>query len=321
MKNKALSFLKNQMILCLLIVFIIILAILRPSFVSINNIKNVLIDASIYGVAALAMTIAIITGAFDLSMAANFAWGQIFFCYLLNAWGDTAGGILGAFLCTVLSTAAIGALNGTIIVKTGISAWICTMSMNYVIKGWCLVFTGSDMIATDNQFVYNFGKGTFLGISYLTYIFIAVAVIAYLVMRFTQYGRNLYATGGNAVAAQLAGVNVDLHRFSTFVILGFAAGLAGCMYVCLIRAGSVLYGTDLALTCIAATVVGGTPLSGGRGGVHRTVIGILLLYVMYKGLGFLRLAGYINTMVRGIVLLLVVFIDAFMTQSGTKKTK
>ena len=321
MKNKALSFLKNQMIICLLIVFIIILAILRPSFVSINNIKNVLIDASIYGVAALAMTIAIITGAFDLSMAANFAWGQIFFCYLLNAWGDTAGGILGAFLCTVLSTAAIGALNGTIIVKTGISAWICTMSMNYVIKGWCLVFTGSDMIATDNQFVYNFGKGTFLGISYLTYIFIAVAVIAYLVMRFTQYGRNLYATGGNAVAAQLAGVNVDLHRFSTFVILGFAAGLAGCMYVCLIRAGSVLYGTDLALTCIAATVVGGTPLSGGRGGVHRTVIGILLLYVMYKGLGFLRLAGYINTMVRGIVLLLVVFIDAFMTQSGTKKTK
>ena len=89
MKNKALSFLKNQMILCLLIVFIIVLAILRPSFVSLNNIKNVLVDASIYGVAALAMTMAIITGAFDLSMAANFAWGQIFFCYLLNAWGDT----------------------------------------------------------------------------------------------------------------------------------------------------------------------------------------------------------------------------------------
>lgn len=321
MKTKALSFLKNQMILCLLIVFIIVLAILRPSFVSLNNIKNVLVDASIYGVAALAMTMAIITGAFDLSMAANFAWGQIFFCYLLNAWGDTPMGILGAFLCTVASTAAIGALNGTIIVKTGISAWICTMSMNYVIKGWCLVFTGSDMIKTENPFVVAFGKGTFLGISYLTYIFIAVAIIVYLIMRFTQYGRNLYATGGNAVAAQLAGVNVDLYRFSTFVILGFAAGLAGCMYVCLIRAGSVLYGTDLALTCIAATVVGGTPLSGGRGGVHRTVIGILLIYIMYKGLGFLRLAGYINTMVRGIVLLLVVFIDAFMTQSGTRKAK
>lgn len=313
------KFLKNQAIICLLVLFIIVLAIARPSFVSITNIKNVLIDASIYGVAALAMTIAIITGAFDLSMSANFAWGQIFFCYLLNAWGDTAIGILGAFVCTILSCALIGALNGAIIVKLDISAWICTMSMNYVIKGWCLVFTGSDMISTQNAFVTWFGKGTFLGLSYLTYIFIFVAVVAYVVMKYTQYGRNLYATGGNLVCASLAGINTNFHRFTTFVLVGLASGLAGCMYVCQIRAGSVLYGTDLALTCVAATVVGGTPLSGGKGGVHRTVIGILLIYVLYKGLGFLGLAGYVNTMVRGIVLLLVVSFDAFMTQSGTKR--
>lgn len=317
--KRAVKFVKNQAIACLLVIFIIVLAIMRPSFVSLYNIKNVLIDVSIYGVAALAMTMAIITGAFDLSMSANFAWGQIFFCFLLNNWGDTAGGILGAFLCTILSCMLIGALNGVIIVKTGISAWICTMSMNYIIKGWSLVFTGSDMIATKNAFVESFGKGTFLGISYLTYIFIAIAALVYVIMRYTSYGRNLYATGGNAVAAKLSGINTDFYRFTTFCITGLAAGIAGCMYVCLIRAGSVLYGTDLALTCVAATVVGGTPLSGGRGGVHRTVIGILLLYVMYKGLGFLNLAGYVNTMVRGIVLLLVVSFDAFMTQSGTKK--
>ena len=317
----ALKFVKNQMILCLLILFIIVLAIIRPSFVSLHNIKNVLIDASIYGVAALAMTMAIITGAFDLSMSANFAWGQIFFCFLLNNWGDTPIGILGAFLCAIVSCMLIGMLNGVIIVKTGISAWICTMSMNYIIKGWCLVFTDSDMIKTENPFIVAFGKGTFLGISYLTYIFIALAVLVYVIMKFTKYGRNLYATGGNAVAAKLAGINTDFHRFTTFGITGLAAGIAGCMYVCLIRAGSVLYGTDLALTCVAATVVGGTPLSGGRGGVHRTVIGILLIYIMYKGLGFLGLAGYVNTMVRGIVLLAVVGFDAFMTQSGTKRVK
>lgn len=315
------KFLKNQAIICLLVAFIIVLAIVRPSFISIANIKNVLVDASIYGVAAMAMTIAIITGAFDLSMAANFAWGQIFFCYLLNAWGETPLGILGAFLCTVLSCAAIGALNGAIIVKLDISAWICTMSMNYIIKGWCLVFTDSDMISTRNAFVTWFGKGTFLGLSYLTYIFIAVAIIAYLVMKYTQYGRNLYATGGNPVCAELSGINTKFYRFTTFVLVGLASGLAACMYVCVIRAGSVLYGTDLALTCVAATVVGGTPLSGGKGGVHRTVIGILLIYVLYKGLGFLGLAGYVNTMVRGLVLLLVVSFDAFMTQSGTKRTK
>ena len=98
------KFLKSQAILCLLALFIVFLAISRPSFVSPTNIKNVLMDASIYGVAAMAMTIAIITGAFDLSLSANFAWAQIFFCFLLNTWGDTAGGILLAFVCTLLST-------------------------------------------------------------------------------------------------------------------------------------------------------------------------------------------------------------------------
>ncbi len=315
------KFLKNQMVACLLLVFIVVLAISRPSFVSPTYIKAILIDTSIYGVAAIAMTIAIITGAFDLSMAANFAWGQIFFCYLLNAWGSTPMGILGACVCAILSCAAFGALNGALIVKLDISAWICTMSMNYAIKGFCLVFTKGDMIATANEFVANFGKGTFLGLSYLTYIFIAVAIIAFLVMRYTQFGRNLYATGGNAACAKLAGVNTDLCRFSTFVITGLAAGIAACMWVCQIRAGSVLYGTDLALTCVAATVVGGTPLSGGKGGVHRTVIGILLIYVLYQGLGFLGLDGWIQQMVKGLVLLLVVSFDAFITQSGTKRVK
>ena len=86
-----------------------------------------------------------------------------------------------------------------------------------------------DMIATDNAFVAGFGKGTFLGLSYLTYIFILVAIIAILVMKYTQFGRNLYATGGNAVAASLSGVNINFYRFIVFVILGFAAGLAASM--------------------------------------------------------------------------------------------
>ena len=95
-------------------------------------------------------------------------------------------------------------------------------------------------------------------------------------MTYTRFGRGLYATGGNMKAAELSGINVKLSRFSIFVILGFAAGISGAMFVCLMRAGSVLYGTDLALTCVAATVVGGTPLTGGKGSVLRTVVGIFI---------------------------------------------
>ena len=315
--KRVLRFLKEQTIVCLLLVFVLILAILRPSFVSANNIKNVLIDVSIYGVAAIAMTISIITGAFDLSLSSNFAWAQIFFCTLLNAW-TFRGGVFPAAICTILSCMLIGCINGLVVVKGKIPAFIATMGMNYAVKGWCLVFTDGQMVSTSNAAVTAFGKGTFLGLSYLTYVFIVVAVIASVVMRYTQFGRNQYATGGNIVCAQLCGIHVRFCKFIVFVILGFSAGLAGCMFVCLMRAGSVLYGTDLALTCVAATVVGGTPLSGGKGGVPRTVVGILLLYVIYKGLGFLGLAGYVNTMVKGILLLLVVSFDAFITQSGTK---
>ncbi|MFA5468610.1 MAG: ABC transporter permease [Sphaerochaetaceae bacterium] len=308
------KFVNDQPVLLLFLFFILLMVVIKPSFVSIRNVKNILIDVSIYGVSALAMTIAIITGAFDLSLSANFAWAQIFFCFLLNAWGDSPGAILAALLVMLLSTMLVGVLNGLIVVFLRVHAFIATMATGIILKGFSLVFTKGNMIRTTNPFIREMGKGTFLGLSYLTYIFIAFVVLAYFVMTYTRYGRGLYATGGNMKAAELSGINVKFTRFSIFVILGFAAGISGAMFVCLMRAGSVLYGTDLALTCVAATVVGGTPLTGGRGSVLRTVVGILLIYVLYKGLAFLGLQGYYNTMIRGIVLLTVVSIDAFMTR-------
>jgi len=180
------------------------------------------------------------------------------------------------------------------------------------------VFTGGNMISTSNAFVEWVGKSTFLGFSYLTYIFLFVVILMCFVMRYTRFGRALYATGGNYAAAKLSGINVKFSRFIIFAILGLAAGVSGAMFVCLMRAGSVLYGTDLSLTCVAATVVGGTPLTGGKGSVLRTVVGVLLIFVLYKGLAFLGLQGYYNTMIRGVVLLVVVAADAYMTRNRRK---
>lgn len=314
-KLSAKSMVQEHAISLLFIVFIGIMIAIKPNFVSLSNANNILIDVSIYGVSALAMTIAIITGAFDLSLAANFAWGQIFFCYLLNAWGSTSTGILGAFVVMLLSCTLIGCINGLIVVFGNIPPFIVTLGTMTIIRGGCLIFTGGNMISTSNELIKMIGKGTFLGVSYLTYAFAIIAIIAYLIMRFTKFGRNLYATGGNYRAAELSGVSVKLCRFSIFAILGFAAGLSAAMFVCLMRAGSVLYGTDLALTCVAATVIGGTPLSGGEGSVMKTVVGALLIFVLYKGLAFLGLQGYYNTMIRGVVLLVVVAGNAYMSST------
>ena len=308
--------LKQQPMVLLFLLFILVLATFKPSFLGLTNLKNVLIDVSIYGVSALAMTIAIITGAFDLSLAANFAWAQIFFCYLLNLLGGSPVGILASLAAVLLSCVVIGAVNGLVVVAGKVPPFIATLGMMTIVRGGCLLFTGGNMISTDNAFVTMIGKGTFLGFSYLTYVFAACVLLAFYLMKYTRFGRALYATGGNYQAAQLSGINVRFSQFSIFAILGLAAGISGAMFVCLMRAGSVLYGTDLSLTCVAATVVGGTSLTGGNGSVLRTVIGILLIYVLYQGLAFLGLQGYYNILVRGLVLLLVVSVDAYMARSG-----
>jgi len=313
-------FILQQPMITLFVFFTIFISILRPNFTRLQNLNNILIDASIYGVPALAMTIAIICGEFDLSLAANFAWAQIFFCYLLNRWGNSPIGVLCAFLVMVLSTIAFGCVNGLIVVKGKINSFITTLGMLTIIRGTCLVFTGGNMISTNNPLIISIGRGSILGISNLTYIFIIIAAVAFFVMRYTRFGRSLYATGGNYATAKIAGIPVEFNKFIIFAILGMSAGIGGAMFVCLMRAGSVLYGTDLSLTCVAATVIGGTPLTGGKGSVLKTVVGVLLIYVVYKALAFIGLQGYFNTMIRGLILLVVVFIDAFMTnrESGRK---
>lgn len=317
---KTRNFLQQQPLIVIFILFIIIIAILRPNFTRPQNLNNVLIDASIYGVPALAMTIAIICGEFDLSLSSNFAWAQIFFCFLLNKWGSAPIGSICAFLVMVTSCTAIGCVNGLVVVKGKIASFIATLGMLTIVRGICLVFTGSNMISTDNKIVESIGKGQILGLSNLTYIFILITGIAAFMMRYTRFGRSLYATGGNYATAQIAGIPVQFNKFIIFAILGFSAGIAGAMFICLMRAGSVLYGTDLALTCVAATVIGGTPLTGGKGNVLKTALGVLLIFVVYKALAFLGLQGYYNTMIRGLILLVVVFVDAFMVnrQDGRK---
>jgi len=308
------KFLQQQPMIVIFVLFIIAITFIKPNFTRLQNLNNVLIDASIYGVPALAMTIAIICGEFDLSLSSNFAWAQIFFCFLLNRWGSTLGGSFCALLVMLSSCTAIGCINGLVVVKGKIASFIATLGMLTIVRGICLVFTGSNMISTDNTFVERIGKGNFLGLSYLTYIFILITGIAAFIMRYTRFGRNLYATGGNYAAAQIAGISVQFNKFIVFAILGLSAGIGGAMFICLMRAGSVLYGTDLALTCVAATVIGGTPLTGGKGNTLKTAIGVLLIFVVYKALAFLGLQGYFNTMIRGLIILVVVFIDAYITQ-------
>jgi ribose/xylose/arabinose/galactoside ABC-type transport system permease subunit len=133
-------------------------------------------------------------------------------------------------------------------------------------------------------------------------------------MRKTKFGRNIYITGGNIKAAQLSGIPILFYKFIPFVIMGLCAAISGLMYCSRIYAGSATYGTDLAIYSVAAAVIGGTSLSGGSGGVAKTLVGLLVMSILFNAMTLLGVEGYFQQLVRGIVLITVIVMDAFINR-------
>jgi ribose transport system permease protein len=311
------KFVLEQPVFIIFLLFAIVIGILKPNFLALPNVKNLFLDISVYGVVACTMTIAIICGEFDLSATSTFIWSQILFCTLLNRWGSTVWGIIASFAVTLVSGIIIGSINGIIVTRLKVNSFITTMGMMVMVRGLALVFTDGNMVSTTNQFIAKMGTGTLLGIPYLIYIYVVFVAIAFYVMTYTRFGRNIYATGGNVNVAKLSGINPLFHKYMVFVIVGFASALAGIMLVSQVRAGSVQYGVDLSLTAVAATVIGGTALSGGNGSVVKTFFGMLVLGVLYKALIFLGLQAYYQNLIKGLVLVAVVAVDAYLSRSGS----
>jgi len=316
MKTKAvkrtslLEVLLDKSILFLLLLFILLMTVLKPSFLAWWNIQNILLDVSIYGVVACGMTILIICGEFDLSASSQYMWAQILFVSLLNATGSP---LLSAAV-TIVSGFLIGTINGLIVTRFRINSFITTLGTMTMIRGLCLVFTDGKMVSTKNEFISALGGARLLGLSSLTYIYILILIIISIILAYTNFGRRIYATGGNLEVANLAGINTRFYKTAGFSIMGILCGIAGIMLVAQLRAGSTQYGTDLALSCVAATVIGGTQLSGGAGNALRTALGMLIIVVLYKALVYLGLQAYYQNLAKGLVLIAVVMLDAFMSR-------
>ncbi|HWR10588.1 MAG TPA: ABC transporter permease [Rectinemataceae bacterium] len=309
-KARPLEIILDQTVLFLLFGFVIFMAFVKPSFLAWWNIQSILIDVSIYGVVACGMTILIIGGDFDLSASSQYMWAQILFVTLLNATNNPFISIA----LTLLSGFILGTINGLIVTRFRINSFITTLGTMTMIRGLCLVFTNGKMVSTLNPFIKRLGSAEFLGLSSLFYIYLSVLIIISLMLAYTNFGRRFYSTGGNLEVARLAGINTAFQKTAGFSIMGILCSIGGIMLVAQLRAGSTQYGTDLALTCVAATVIGGTQLSGGAGSALRTALGMLVIVVLYKALIYLGLQAYYQNLVKGLVLILVVMFDLFMTR-------
>jgi ribose transport system permease protein len=283
-------------IIVLGVVVFVYFALTTNHFFTGNNLLSMLSQNAEVGIAACAVTLTIISGNFDLSIGAIFALAGV-----LATWAAVHLGVWWCFPMALASGTVMGLLNGLVVAKLGINAFLATLASALVFAGIALGVTNGFLIQPKEgtEILTFIGQSKLAGVNYSTLIFVVVAVACQFVLAYTPFGRRLYGMGDNRVAARLAGVKIDRMVIATFVITGLACGLAGLIDVSFTGTGSASVGTDLALDAVAAVALGGTSIFGGTGAVWRTVMGVLVLGILSNGFDLAGLPQYWQHVVEG----------------------
>ncbi len=295
------------------------LAIGSPAFLTFQNVGNVLDRQAGILIVAAASTLVLIAGGIDLSVGATYMFTAVVCGTIIVKVGGVGGAVLG-ILAGVVAGLLVGLANGIITTYLKINPLIATLAMSFIILGATKLVSqfgkeGVGQIRVDFPEFRWLATTKPLGISLPTWIAFVVLVVLAVVLWRTTFGRYVYAAGGNAEAARLAGIRVNLVRIATFALTGLAAGLAGV--IDLARTPSVpendAIATTLTFTVLAGIVVGGTSILGGQGAIWRTVLGILFIAMLYNGFTLLRIDPLFQGIALGVLILLAVGFDAWST--------
>jgi ribose/xylose/arabinose/galactoside ABC-type transport system permease subunit len=309
--------------LIFLAILVIILSLLRPNFLSAFNLFNVMRQISFIGILAVGMTFVILTAGIDLSVGSLLAFASIVCASvakgsrsLLEGGVTDPGGtrVLLAALAAILVGLLIGLLQGSLVARAGIPAFIVTLGGLGAWRGATLLWSDGQPISSfSNDFKF-WGQGFIGPLPVPVIFFLAMVIIGQVVLKYTRYGRWIYALGGNPEASRLSGLNVKLLTTSVYVISGFCAGLAGFLLTSRLNSAEQVAGQGYELQAIAAVVIGGTSLFGGQGGMVGTLIGAMLIGVLNNGLVILNVSPYYQQIVIGAIIVLSVYIDQLAKQ-------
>lgn len=276
-----------------------------PFFLSVNNFLNIGSNISYIGIMAIAMTMVIVSGGFDLSVGAVVALTAVTVAKIHDLDVDIWIAVAAGFAIGPL----VGLANGLLVTKVGINPLITTLGTMSIVRGMAFVLTGGlTGTIVDSGFAY-IGRGEFYEIPVPLIILLIWFLIALVVMTSTRFGRDLYAIGGNPEASRLAGIPVDRRKIAVYVISGGAASVAGIVLASQLGAGAPQSAAGVELTVITAVILGGTSLSGGKGTVWGTMLGVFIMGVLNNGLALLRVSSFYQEVFRGAVLLLAVAVD------------
>lgn len=290
-----------------LFLIVIVITILNPSFMTTDNVLNILRQVSISALIAFGMTFVILTGGIDLSVGSTLALTGAVAATMLASGIDPVLTILAALLLGAI----LGAVNGIIIAKGKVAPFIATLATMTIYRGLTLVYTdGRPVSDLGNEITFQMlGKGYFFGIPVPVCTMILAFIVLYVIMHKTTFGRRVYAVGGNEAASKLSGINVDRVKIAVYSLTGMLAALSALILTSRLNSAQPTAGTSYELDAIAAVVLGGTSLTGGKGWIFGTLVGALIIGVLNNGLNLIGVSSFFQQVVKGIVILIAVLID------------
>lgn len=304
--------LKKYNLLVLLLVFVAISSLISKDFFKWENFMNLWQQCSITGIIAIGMTFTIIVGGIDLSVGSVAAFTGMLAALFIKKLGFN---IELSILISVAAGCVLGFISGIVITRFRLPPFIVTMAMMVSARGLALLITEGKVISGLPESFSFIGNGKlFLGIPVSGVIWVLLTVIAVLILKYTLFGRGMYALGGNSEAAYLSGVRIKTYNTLCYVISGGLSAFAGVMLTSWLTVGQPTIAQGEELNAIAATVLGGTSLSGGTGGVVGTLAGVFLMQIITNIFNLMLLPSYFQQIFMGIIIVLALLLNMIVIQ-------
>jgi ribose transport system permease protein len=300
-----------------LIALLVFFGVASPSFATLDNAANILTQISVSGVIAVGLTFVILCAEIDLSVAAIANATGIVVAYFtqqenyVNIANVPLPGIV-AIVLALLACAFLGLVNAVGLTVIGIPSFIMTLAMMQIGAGICALLVRGQIAYAVPDFVAKMGAGSIGPIPWIVVVLAVFLLAGHVVLTYTRFGRYVYMTGGNREAAEYSGVNVKLVLGAVMVISGVCSGVAGMLGVAHFGSAQQNEFDGYLLDAIAAVVVGGTSLFGGRGGIGNTIIGLLILGVLNNGLDHVEIDSFLKILIRGLILLVALIINVYV---------
>ncbi len=301
------SLLSRYGIVAAFVALCLVLSLLNPYFLTRINVINVLRQASINGILAIGQTFVILTGGIDLSVGSLLAFCGIAGASLVS--GAHPGNAAAAIAVGLAAGLGLGMVNGAIVARLRVPPFVATLGMLSVARGLTFIYNNGMPVPNLSPGFLVLGQGFVAGIPVPVILLGVTVLLAWIALRFTTYGRYVYAVGGNARSARTSGINTRAIVFSVYAISGLLAGLSGLVLAARTTSALPQAGVSYELDAIAAVVIGGTSLTGGVGSAVGTLFGALIIAVINNGLDLMSVSSYYQQVIKGGIIVLAVLVD------------